>query len=244
MIKLLDGMANVSFEELSVNYQECLRDGAYDLKYIFMGQEDLKSILEGLSKEQIERLKKEYETLDKNVLYLSILHGPDHIERTIFWTFLLSEKYLSSDIDKRIVLDAAKYHDIGRRNDFEDREHGMLSAKKVCSLLNNPIYEEEENRNLLCAIIELHSLSDEEEKKMIQRYHLTNLGSFIRMWKILKDADGLDRIRLSQGLTKISALNPAYLRLEQSLHFIKASHQLCTYYRQFELEEKKRVFIS
>ncbi len=244
MIKLLDEKENISFEELATNYQECLRDGAYDLKYVFMGQEDLKSILDGLSKTQIEKLKEEYATLDKAVLYLSFLHGPDHIERTLFWTFLLSEQYLSSDTDKRIVLDAAKYHDIGRRNDCEDRIHGKLSAEKVGALLTNPIYESQENRKLLCAIIELHSLNDEEEKKVVQRYRLTNLGSFITMWRILKDADALDRIRLSQGLSKISALNPEYLRLEKSVHFIKASHQLCAYYRQMELEDKKRAFIS
>ena len=40
MIKLLDEKENISFEELATNYQECLRDGAYDLKYVFMRSEE------------------------------------------------------------------------------------------------------------------------------------------------------------------------------------------------------------
>lgn len=239
MLELLENRNDFSYDNFSYQYDELVKNKAFGDNIV--DQESLKEILDNLNNAQMDSLKSELETLDKDSLYMSLLHGPDHIERTLFWSFILSEAYLSTDDEKRIALDAAKYHDIGRRNDFEDRLHGLLSAETVSRMLN---YKKEDDKNILCAAIELHSLSDEEEQKMILKYGIKDVAKFSRIWKILKDADGLDRVRLSLGITRISALNPDYLRLEKSKHFIKASHELCAYYKDNELENKKRTFIS
>jgi len=104
----------------------------------------------------------------------------------------------------------------------------------ICKTEN---YQIEENKNLLCAIIELHSLPDQRESEIFRKYKLKNVTRFSKLWKILKDADALDRIRYDLGYLDELSFNPVYLRMPTSLNYIKASYELCTYYKEVKIKK-------
>lgn len=239
MLQLLNNPRTPS--NLSQQYDLFLNNQVYkDLELQFSLQE----LLNRLNSSDLACLKEEIASIPKRAFYDSYFHGISHIERTIFWTFFLAREYSLNEVDKRISLDAAKYHDIGRSGELEELSHGRLSAEQVGSFLTNPIYEEEENRKLLCASMELHSLDDSECLTMISKYDIKEIERFSILWRILKDADALDRVRLTQGLTRYSGLNPLYLRLPFSKSLIKASHELCTYCIDYEDEKDKETLLS
>lgn len=239
---MLDLLNNLTLKRiLSEEYYVLLKNGVYK-NLVF--QKSLQELLNTLTEEDLLELKKIMKTIPNKELNESYFHGISHVERTVFWTYLLSEIYLFNTLDKQIVLDAAKYHDIGRTGELEDRIHGRLSAEKVGELLNDSIYAEKENKALICASIELHSLDDSECNQIMNKYGITDSKRFSLIWKILKDADALDRVRLTQGMTRHSGLNPDYLRLTASKYFIKASHELCKYYNLYEEEKERVAFLS
>lgn len=173
-------------------------------------------------KKYIEHL----DSINEGVLYKSFGHGINHNEKVLFYTYYLGIQYQLDETSFQILLDAAKYHDIGRENDLLDPNHGKRSALMVDKVVNSPIYEKEENLNMLRGIIELHSLNDKMAAKIIKKYHIQDEQLFSILFSILKDADALDRVRLSYGKHRFSALNPSYLRMPISKTLIQVSHEL------------------
>ncbi len=218
------------FDNLDNYYQDYLKYSLY--KNNNLNQKNLKDILFHLPEHKVEKLKLEIQSIQVDALYSSKIHGLYHSEKVLFWAFILSTENSLTAIDEQILLDAAKYHDIGRTNDIDDTIHGRVSALKVLNIIDNPIYEEERNRNLLCAIIELHSLDDKMENQIKEKYYLQQDSSFSPLWKMLKDADALDRIRYDLGYFDEFSFNPTYLRMPTSSSYIKASYELCTYYQR------------
>ena len=131
-------------------------------------------------------------------------------------------------------MDACKYHDVGRVNDLYDEKHGLRSAKKIDQIVDSDIYNDLENLNLLKSIIEYHSIPDKEIDKIIKKYKLTNIDRFILLSNILKDSDGLDRVRLSINSRKFCDLNPKYLRCDESFKLVKISHILNCMCKSFD----------
>ncbi len=213
-------------------YQEFLESSLFIDSFSFSeNQLDLTTILKGLDNQDILVLKEELKNILEDILYPSKIHGKYHSEKVLFWAYIVSKDNHLDEVDRRILLDAAKYHDIGRTNDKDDCVHGLTSASKVLAYLDDFIYEEEENRNLLCAIIELHSLDDSKSSSIFQKYSLKNKDRFDILWKLLKDIDALDRIRYDLGYLDELSFNPKYLRTATSVFYIKASYELCTYYK-------------
>lgn len=166
--------------------------------------------------DEINSIKKEY-------LYKSNMHGFNHNVKVLIFGFYLTKKYNLDSIDTRIILDACKYHDIGRINDLYDEKHGLNSAKKIGEVVDAKIYETEENINILKAIVEFHSIPDKMIFKVIKKYGV-DIERFKLLAFILKDVDGLDRVRTSINNKTFSDLNPKYLRLEESKKLVKISH--------------------
>lgn len=229
MLKLLKKETSL-FDNLDNYYQDFLKNGLY--KIDSTNQYNLKDLLENLTAEEIRTITEQLNSIQEKHLYKSKIHGIYHSEKVLFWTYLLGKDNGVSKEEERILLDAAKYHDIGRTNDIDDTIHGRVSALKICSIVNDTVYEKEENKNLLCAIIELHSLDDKMENTIAQKYHLLKNTRFPILWRILKDADALDRIRYDLGYLDEFSFNPIYLRMKTSSYYIKASYELCTYYRK------------
>ena len=67
-----------------------------------------------------------------------------------------------NDIDREIIMDAAKYHDIGRQNNYTDDFHGYVGANKIGNIVGyKAIYQNVDNLNLLKMVIDFHASKDE-----------------------------------------------------------------------------------
>ncbi len=191
---------------------------------------------------QIERILGEIDMIKEKYLYTSFSHGINHNERVLFWAYFL---VLHTGLDQtsiRIVLDGAKYHDIGRRNDLLDPKHGARSADMIGTVVDDPIYQDPKNLNLLKGIVELHSQSDKNASKIMKKYKIENEELFDLLFRILKDADALDRVRLTYMKKRFSALNPNYLRIPDSKKLLKAAHSLNEFYEKHKEVTKGKSY--
>ena len=114
-------------------------------------------------------------------------HGIGHTIRVMFWVHFLANQ-LNLEFDDYISsLYAALCHDLGKSADNDNEKHGLKSFKKYESFLENAIKDKIQFNQCKDAII-FHSIEDNRcptEKKNL-------------IWKILKDADALDRGRFGK----------------------------------------------
>lgn len=140
-------------------------------------------------------------SLNVDALYKSHLHGQGHIERTILLAALLARQEDLSDGDAGLLFQAASYHDVGRVDDGYDTEHGTRSARR----LNELTGRSGENLLLMQGAVAAHSRPDHLLEKTVEEYHPADFPHAVGLAQYLKDADGLDRVRIRD-------LNPAVLR--------------------------------
>ncbi len=146
------------------------------------------------------------QNLKREALYQSPVHGLGHIERTLLHgAFCAMEEGLPRE-DTLLLLDACSYHDVGRINDWLDPLHGNRSAQRLAELTGRS----GEALVMLMAAVDAHSRKDQELEGTIQSYHPSDYPRTLRLAKLLKDADGLDRVRIHD-------LNTDYLRYATSV---------------------------
>ncbi len=126
------------------------------------------------------------------------IHGMHHVTRVLVWADQIAQWMMEQgdDVDVAVVRWAAIVHDVGRWNDGRDPEHGTRAAQWV-----------EDKRGTL-----LSPLSDTQLQKLQYccTWHVPRdelIPEKTNELICLKDADGLDRVRIGD-------LNPAYLRTE------------------------------
>ncbi len=158
--------------------------------------------------------------LDERVLYKSLIHGKKHIERVCFLALILSDKLDLSADDTKLLLTASAYHDIGRKNEFTDAEHGLRAAKVV----ERYVGYDGDDLKILKASIEAHSRSDALMREVIDKYEVTDVERALKLTRILKDADALDRVRIYD-------LDKKYLRFDESMDLVDLAKQLFRKYR-------------
>jgi hypothetical protein len=149
----------------------------------------------------------------------SHVHGQPHVSRVIIHTLLLVDALGYEDYGPSAWA-AAYIHDIGRRNDDICREHGRYSMERletlpeIKSLLEKGGVTPEDWEGITFAV-ENHCRPD------IPRTH-----PYWTLTAILKDADGLDRVRLGDlvsGLLRFPqsrALVPFATALYEQTHEI------------------------
>lgn len=161
-----------------------------------------------------------YEALGKN-------HNFSHIERVLLFADLLANKEKLSDREREMLMVSATYHDCGRENDTEDKNHAKRSVSKISDLLGN--FNETEQKMIKIAI-EFH-----EEK---QEFVLDNLCLQAGLSKeeikttkkiafLLKDADALDRTRFRNAAT----LDPKRLRTSSAKGMVEFAKKLQKMYQ-------------
>jgi len=125
----------------------------------------------------------------------SELHGVDHMARVFILQELICDKLEKQGIvvNREVVRWASMAHDVGRLDDGIDLEHGTRSAKWIKNNLSDQMSSE--MLDMVTYIIHWHVPPDSEAPVMT-----TEL-------KVLKDADGLDRVRLGD-------LDTSYLRTD------------------------------
>lgn len=123
------------------------------------------------------------------------LHGINHIVRVLFNAYAIITMEDVNEQNKKIIVEAAKLHDIGRKHDGEDEEHGNLSAIKARKILETKGFSTEEI-NAICFIIKEHSLPRYKNNEDIENLPAEIKERYQYCLNILKDADKLDRVRI------------------------------------------------
>ena len=160
-----------------------------------------------------------YEGFDEYLALDSSIHGITHIERVSLLGLLLSDLLCLSDDDTSLLLTACVYHDIGRQGDGTDSEHGIRGALKV----HDHIDYIGEELHIIEASIEAHCANGNMLDEIIEKYVIIDTDRAVLISRALKDADALDRVRLSD-------LEPSYLRFHESWNLIDFAEDLYWFY--------------
>lgn len=140
----------------------------------------------------LERLQKKFRLFESP----RGIHGISHTKRVLLHALNLAFELDLDEYDTKILATISNYHDIGRTNDDEDPYHGQESVKKI-SLFN--LYGDDFDNDeieIMNAIIEVHCISDEEGYERINQLPELLQERATTLFTVFKDADGLDRVRL------------------------------------------------
>ncbi len=165
---------------------------------------------------------------------ISSLHGVRHTQRVHIHAQRLTELLEWERADRDLVLSAALWHDIGRTGEGVDPGHGWDSVARADELGLTAALPDEDAAVLRFAI-ERHSLSDRGAEESAQELAAADDGAFrlvdpqraLRVLRLLKDADALDRIRIGFG----ECADPRQLRHHQTIELIGFAEAL---YRAFD----------
>jgi putative nucleotidyltransferase with HDIG domain len=149
----------------------------------------------------------------------SSLHGVRHTQRVCVHARRLTRELGWNDADAELALKAALWHDIGRTNDGWDPGHGDDSVRRARErdLLGGLC---ETDTEIVAFAIRLHCRSDEMGRREARQ--MAEPERALRILWLLKDADGLDRVRLG----KWEAPDPAQLRHSKTVGMIPFAWQL------------------
>ena len=108
------------------------------------------------------------------------------------------------------------------RTDSLDDDHGRRSSHQLARLTGRSGDE----LQMLMAAVEAHSRDDRDMTEIIRSHHPADYLRARRLAEMLKDSDGLDRVRIHQ------ALDPSYLRRRCSRFCVAFSQFLFSLYGQ------------
>lgn len=160
------------------------------------------------------------EQLNLDVLYESKIHGLGHIERTLCHGGMCAMDEQLNEADTSLLLDACSYHDIGRSRDTLDFEHGSVAARFIGLVTGRT----GEDLLILKTAVEAHSRKEQELQGILEKYHPADMARAKNIAQLLKDADGLDRVRICD-------LNTKFLRRESSVRREPFAHTLYIRYQ-------------
>lgn len=146
------------------------------------------------------------------------IHGVGHTARVLTHAREIAAELGVTSWQLDALEYAAAWHDIGRTNDGRDYYHGATSAGKVVGLgLHfgiDPLVVE------TALFVVTHHCGDEDRPVQAAGWS-QDPESILRVFRILKDADGLDRVRLGRG-----GLDPAQLRHDFSRTRVARAREL------------------
>lgn len=146
------------------------------------------------------------------------IHGIPHTERVLFLALNISKLENYSEDDISLLIEAAKFHDIGRTHNGVCLVHGMLSNRKIeeYDLLSS---FSEEDKSIIKYIIHNHCIHDKDTQNNINQFNIEDKERARRLLMAFKDSDGLDRVRVRD-------LDPSYLRTKASKQLIDLAQRL------------------
>lgn len=130
--------------------------------------------------------------LNRDALFVSRVHGEGHIERVLLHGAFCAMENGLDETDTGLLLDACSYHDVGRISDWLDYEHGHRSALQLADLTGRTGQE----LVLIQAAVDAHSRKDADMDATLASYHPEDFARCKNLAELLKDADGLDRVRI------------------------------------------------
>lgn len=154
-----------------------------------------------------EKLLRQFEPREEWLAHDSDIHGVSHMARVFVLQELIGDELEKQGIKVNRIATryAAMAHDVGRVDDGRDLEHGVRSAAWMKEHLADKVSPED--LDMATYIVHWHVPPDSEAPMMT-----TEL-------KVLKDADGLDRVRLGD-------LNVAYLRTDAAKGLVDVATKL------------------
>ena len=173
--------------------------------------------------------KEKIKVIDGNAIKLKGIHGIEHSNRVSMITAIIAEQEQLELNDKMldILISGGFFHDVGRVADFG--KHSRRSAKVIdkmkLTFLNGEKYGTEDMK-MLEALVEAHEGTDEEALKIPEKYEVSKENVEINktLIKILRDADALDRARVST--INHMGLRTEFLRTKSAKSLIEFSFEL------------------
>lgn len=105
------------------------------------------------------------------------------------------------------LMEAAKWHDTGRKNDFIEEGHGLVSARIHRDLA--------ETNTVAEFLMEFHCRDEEQAKEFMEKNFAAEDQPLVWLdYEILRDADALDRWRFGRACEDF--VDMKYLHLEES----------------------------
>lgn len=204
-------------------------------------QKSLSDVIGKLQKSDLyQYLTQKEATIDKEQIRKYGIHGINHNNRVaMLATAIMNEEKMQ--LDKKnfdILISACYYHDIGRIGDIGP--HAGRSARKVKKMelttLDGEEYTDEDKR-MLQFLVNAHEGNPNKEKRLLKKYKIPEEKTKIAQVysAILKDADALDRARLSNQL--MMDLDAKYLRMEGSKSLIDFSYGLEALSRKVDIQK-------
>lgn len=144
------------------------------------------------------------------------IHGTSHAKRVLAHAEQLAADLDLADWEREAVLLAAAWHDIGRTHDGSDYYHGAKSAGKVLGL---GLHEGLDLRILERALFAITHHCGSETHAELAAGRGSDATATLRVFRILKDADALDRVRLGD-------LDVSFLRFDVSREYVSRAWAL------------------
>ena len=214
---LISRLNKVNKNDYRYNFYKTQIKELKEYKVEIYGFKKIKKLLEVYKNKDVIDLCFDY--LDEYLIYGSYIHGINHNLRVLVHSIILSSLLGLERDSLKIIVYAAMYHDIGRVNDTEDKSHGKRSADKISEL---KLDLTEEQKNILRAIVQSHSLPDNQFENICKEYDIKNIKLCRILFNILKDSDALDRVRLEYPYIKLD-----FLRINYSLSLVEFAYELC-----------------
>jgi hypothetical protein len=133
--------------------------------------------------------------------FVSVLHTKDHCARVLLYNLKMAHRAGLNDDGVTVLCKASVFHDSRRQDDTRDVGHGARGAENYRSFCKRGLVGFDERVYLIMAY---HDRDDELGK---EAFRDKGLSSAIHLYDLFKDADALDRWRISP-----TALDTRYLR--------------------------------
>ena len=198
----------------------------FDMQYDYLG------LLSYMKKSgAMDRVERDLDEIDSNskLYFSSPVHGISHTKRVTFLAEALCSLDRVPEEYRRLIIKAAELHDIGRKSDLIDSDHGLAGKLKIekYNLLSK---YSKRSQEIIKFAVECHSLSKKEVNQRLEKLPKKDRKDFELVLNYLKDADKLDRARIKDSG---SVLDPMRLTTRTAKRLVKVTHINC-----FQFEDK------
>ncbi len=135
--------------------------------------------------------------------FVSLLHTKNHCARVLLYCLKIANLAKLSEEERSVLVKASVFHDSRRQDDTRDVGHGARAAENFKAFAERGEVAFDERTYLIMAY---HDRDDEQGKEALRK---KGLEKAILLYDIFKDADALDRWRISP-----TALDVRFLRTD------------------------------
>jgi hypothetical protein len=147
--------------------------------------------------------------------FVSILHTKSHCARVLLYCLKIARMAGLNDDETTVLCKASIFHDSRRHDDTRDVGHGARAAENFRRFSKKGLIPFDERVYLIMAY---HDRDDELGK---EKFREKGLAAAIPLYDIFKDADAIDRWRISP-----TALDVRYLRTDWGRSLVEYARNL------------------